>query len=228
MSAAVSPAAVDRFTPAQYTPYPRPDYGRAAMWSAAVAQCMQTLLGRLIEGLDQGLLVCDLRGRVLLETPALVRSLEAEPEHERLRATISQTVRTLIRLANSRPTPGVGEDVGAPVTFHELDTASARYRIRGSHLGPARVGTETETAVVVVLERTQQHLPLSDEALRERFRLTDRELAVARLLAQGQGNSDIAQTLTISPHTARRHTENVMLKLAVRSRAAVGAKLREG
>jgi DNA-binding NarL/FixJ family response regulator len=59
-----------------------------------------------------------------------------------------------------------------------------------------------------------------------RFRLTSREADVARLLARGESNARIASLLAISPHTARRHTEAVMLKLGVHSRAAVGSALR--
>jgi DNA-binding CsgD family transcriptional regulator len=56
--------------------------------------------------------------------------------------------------------------------------------------------------------------------------LTPRELQVARLLALGDSNAQIASALRISPHTARRHTESVMLKLGAKSRAQVGAILR--
>jgi DNA-binding CsgD family transcriptional regulator len=60
------------------------------------------------------------------------------------------------------------------------------------------------------------------------FGLTPREVDVARLLARGEPNAVVAQALGISPHTARRHTENVMLKLGARARAQVGAILRGG
>jgi DNA-binding CsgD family transcriptional regulator len=54
------------------------------------------------------------------------------------------------------------------------------------------------------------------------LRLTRREAEVAALLAGGGSNADIAVSLGISPHTARRHTESVMLKLRARTRAQVG------
>ncbi len=57
--------------------------------------------------------------------------------------------------------------------------------------------------------------------LRERYRLTKRETDVARLLAAGKSNAEIAAALSISEHTARRHTEQVLSKPDVRSRAAV-------
>jgi DNA-binding CsgD family transcriptional regulator len=60
----------------------------------------------------------------------------------------------------------------------------------------------------------------------EEFGLTPRQWDVARLLARGISNADIAATLGISPHTARRHTERVLRKLEVNSRAQVAAKVR--
>jgi DNA-binding NarL/FixJ family response regulator len=62
--------------------------------------------------------------------------------------------------------------------------------------------------------------------LQERYGLTRRELEVASLLAQGRTNTAIADTLHISTHTARHHTQRVLSKLGVHSRAAAGAKLR--
>ena len=62
--------------------------------------------------------------------------------------------------------------------------------------------------------------------LQERYGLTRRELEVATLLAQGRTNTAIASALHISTHTARHHTQRVLGKLGVHSRAAAGAKLR--
>lgn len=66
---------------------------------------------------------------------------------------------------------------------------------------------------------------LSDDELRERFGLTSRQVAVARLLGEGFSNAEIAQQLCVSYFTARNHTEQVLAKLNVPSRAAVGAVL---
>ena len=60
-----------------------------------------------------------------------------------------------------------------------------------------------------------------------RYRLTAREAEVAVLLTAGRGNAAIAAALRISPHTARHHTQRVLAKLGVHSRAEAGARLRE-
>ncbi|MET0397944.1 MAG: DNA-binding response regulator [Longimicrobiaceae bacterium] len=66
---------------------------------------------------------------------------------------------------------------------------------------------------------------LSDEELRERFGLTARQVVVARLLGEGCSNVEIAKRLSVSYYTARNHTEQVLAKLGIGSRAAVGAVL---
>jgi DNA-binding NarL/FixJ family response regulator len=62
--------------------------------------------------------------------------------------------------------------------------------------------------------------------LQQHFGMTPREVEVALLLAEGCSNSTVAQRLGISPHTARHHTQRVLVKLGVRSRAEAGARLR--
>jgi DNA-binding CsgD family transcriptional regulator len=79
--------------------------------------------------------------------------------------------------------------------------------------------------VFVLLERVTPE-PWPDAALRSRFRLTPRETAVARLLAERRPAREIAGALGISVHTARRHTEHVYAKLGLRSRRAVAEALR--
>jgi len=56
--------------------------------------------------------------------------------------------------------------------------------------------------------------------------LTTREMQVAMLLAEGRSNDEVAAALQVSPHTARHHTQHVLGKLGVHSRAQAGAKIR--
>jgi DNA-binding response OmpR family regulator len=67
---------------------------------------------------------------------------------------------------------------------------------------------------------------LRDEELMERFGLTQRQIEVSRLLAQGMSNAEIAESLGLSTYTARNHTEQVLFKLGASTRARVGAILR--
>lgn len=71
---------------------------------------------------------------------------------------------------------------------------------------------------------------LSRSVFKERHsNLTQREYEVLKLIVDGQSNSDIARTLTISEHTAKAHVCNIIQKLVVddRTQAAVKA-LKEG
>jgi DNA-binding NarL/FixJ family response regulator len=68
--------------------------------------------------------------------------------------------------------------------------------------------------------------PPDRDGLESAAGLTSREREVAQLLAEGLPNKAIAAELRISPHTARHHTQRVLTKLGVHSRAAAAVVLR--
>jgi len=53
--------------------------------------------------------------------------------------------------------------------------------------------------------------------------LTARELEVARLIATGSTNAEIAAALGIAPKTASAHVEHILAKLGVARRAEIAA-----
>jgi pimeloyl-ACP methyl ester carboxylesterase/DNA-binding CsgD family transcriptional regulator len=57
--------------------------------------------------------------------------------------------------------------------------------------------------------------------------LTDREMEVAALVAEGLTNQAIARRLSVAPRTAEAHVENIRRKLQVRSRAQIAAWVTE-
>jgi DNA-binding NarL/FixJ family response regulator len=59
----------------------------------------------------------------------------------------------------------------------------------------------------------QADLPIGDASARPRHRLTPREREILQLLAEGKGNKEIAEFLSISVKTAETHRANIMLKL---------------
>jgi DNA-binding CsgD family transcriptional regulator len=70
---------------------------------------------------------------------------------------------------------------------------------------------------------------LAPSSPRDRWNLSERELDVLRLAAEGCNNPEIAERLGISPHTVHRHMANVRTKLGGDSKAAVVARAtREG
>ena len=48
--------------------------------------------------------------------------------------------------------------------------------------------------------------------------LTDREMQVLRLIANGQDNAQIAAELHISPKTVKNHISNILMKLQIENR----------
>ena len=58
--------------------------------------------------------------------------------------------------------------------------------------------------------------------------LTDRELEVARLVAEGASNREVAGTLFLSQKTVERHLSNLFKKLGARNRTELAVKLRDG
>jgi DNA-binding CsgD family transcriptional regulator/tetratricopeptide (TPR) repeat protein len=55
--------------------------------------------------------------------------------------------------------------------------------------------------------------------------LSERELEIARLVARGASNPEIAQLLFLSRKTVERHVSNLLIKLAVRNRAELASRL---
>jgi two-component system, NarL family, nitrate/nitrite response regulator NarL len=55
--------------------------------------------------------------------------------------------------------------------------------------------------------------------------LTDRENEIALLVRQGLSNKEIAQRLHISPATVKNHVHNILEKLELTSRVAIGSQM---
>jgi len=187
---------------------------------------------RLMAALDEWqepLAVCDVKGRVLHENTALKQTLPTEGA-DRVLAAIRDVARSVAAAGN-------GGAAGGPIA-REVAAAGRAYRIRGTVVGPELCGFGVAALVSVTRQGASaaaaarypdeearrfesERLNARYEELRAVYRLTGREVEVIRLLLQRRSNSEIAQSLTISEHTARHHTESVLLKLGVRSRKDV-------
>jgi ATP/maltotriose-dependent transcriptional regulator MalT len=100
----------------------------------------------------------------------------------------------------------LGDDDGARIEFDDARTVFAR------------LGATTDLDRLAVTMRATAPSPggaVSTLSLRER--------EVLAAVAAGKTNRQIADDLTISPHTVSRHLENIFTKLGVSSRAAATA-----
>ena len=98
--------------------------------------------------------------------------------------------------------------------------------VRAAAQGAAWLSPRAAEVVLKRLRRTEQEQPPVLDPVVE---LSARELDVLRLIARGLENSQIAETLNISPRTAKNHVSNILAKLGLPSRvqAAIYA-LRSG
>jgi two-component system, NarL family, response regulator LiaR len=94
------------------------------------------------------------------------------------------------------------------VTSDELVSA-----IRAAALGRSTLSPEAARVLVQATRPTKQPL----------FDLTEREMEVLNLVAQGQNNQQIADALVISLATVKAHISNILSKLQVSSRAEASA-----
>jgi DNA-binding NarL/FixJ family response regulator len=135
-----------------------------------------------------------------------------------IRRAVDQAVRDVAR-AIVEETEGVRALPGALV--RTVRARDAVYHVRGSLLD-SRPGLAAESppAVVVVIERAPAEAPPAED-IRKALGLTRKQAIVARLLAAGLTNTQIADRLSISRHTARHHTESIMARLGRRTRAGV-------
>jgi DNA-binding NarL/FixJ family response regulator len=69
-----------------------------------------------------------------------------------------------------------------------------------------------------VLERLRTSSGARPEAEAIRSELSDREMQVLKLIANGEDNAQIAADLHISPKTVKNHISNIFMKLQIENR----------
>jgi len=174
----------------------------------------------VLNQLDEGIILLDDRCNTLWANTAFTSTIRADPECDRILAEtrrLAATVATADESFSSASAPPRAQFVARA----DVCTRVARYALRAVRLGRDAALMERPIDVVVSMARVIRRIP-DAEVLVSRFGLTPCEASVAVLLARGMSNRDIARTLAVSAHTARHHTESVLLKLDIHTRAAVG------
>jgi DNA-binding CsgD family transcriptional regulator len=150
----------------------------------------------------------------------LTRSPDAarlRTEAQRIAFGVGATARRRLETARSSST---SPDTTATRTVR---IGATMYQLRGSVVGEQLFAAGL--AVLVTMTAVQAE-PLSDDTLHARYGLTAREIQVARLIAAGLSNNEIADRLGVRFFTARNHVERTLAKLGVTSRHRVGPLLR--
>jgi DNA-binding CsgD family transcriptional regulator len=172
----------------------------------------------MLDKIGQRLVLFTVAGREIYRTAVMRRTLAEDPEHERIEAALEAVARGTAHMPLGNNRPEHARLLRDDLTRREIRTSTACYHLRGSLMGPDTVGPEPTVLV------SMDHLvtePPSAVTLRGRFGLTVREVQVACLLVQRLTNAEIASALGISSHTARHHTESVLMKVGVNTRQAL-------
>jgi len=97
----------------------------------------------------------------------------------------------------------------------DMPSEQLAQAIRAAARGESPIGPAVVAKLVSMVARMPAALapiPLPDP-------LSEREIEVLRLMAQGYSNKDIAETLVIAEGTAKNHVSNILGKLDARDRA---------
>jgi DNA-binding CsgD family transcriptional regulator len=175
-------------------------------------------LGRALGDLEIGLVATDLRTSEEYANDLFARMASAEADKRRFLALLRAQQATLPKSQPQRTGTTVAmRDV---VAVTEVEAGPTRFSVTIVKLGSWMVGVIAPVAPW----RGGVQLP-PPFVLAERHGFTVREAEVATLLATGLTNLEIASKLGISPFTARRHTERVLMKAGVKSRSGIAALL---
>jgi len=87
--------------------------------------------------------------------------------------------------------------------------------IRSAAVGESLI---SPTIAAKVLQRVRASSPMPGIAEQIQTQLSEREIEVLKLIANGRDNADIAGQLHISPKTVKNHISNILMKLQIENR----------
>jgi DNA-binding NarL/FixJ family response regulator len=87
--------------------------------------------------------------------------------------------------------------------------------IQAAAAGESRISPQIASKL---LQRLRSQTASEDAAETIRTELSDREIQVLKLIANGKDNAQIARELFISPKTVKNHISNILMKLQIENR----------
>jgi DNA-binding CsgD family transcriptional regulator len=194
---------------------------RAGVAAWANAQALRTNIARMLDALAEPALMFDAAGTLIHANPS-VPDLTSDPNAARLRSEAQRIAWSLG--ASLRRRSQTASRTGCETqAVRRVQMGGTVYSLRGSLVGEQLLGAEPAVLVTMAASAPE---PLTDDALATDYDLTPREIQVARLIAEGLSNTEIAERLGVKFFTARNHVERTLAKLGVPSRHRVGPLLR--
>jgi DNA-binding CsgD family transcriptional regulator len=182
-------------------------------------------IAAVLEVLDDGAVVFDSDGQHSL---ARNRSMSALVRDEPDRAGLERAVHQAALAAAWPTTPKKGRMSSSDpraLSRGWRSMGGIPYRLRAVRLPAGSLAAQE--AILVLVQRVGPLVPPAAQ-LMQQFGLTRREADVARLLAYGWSDREIAADLGLSAHTVRHHAEAVFVKTGVNSRKALALHLGSG
>ena len=204
--------------------FSRHTYSAWPLWALGVAAWRRGALDRAT-GLQQQSLRLRVRRNDRMGTTFCVEALAwiaaSRQQHERA-AVLLGTATGLWQSMGTTP------DGNQPMAGHHRDCERQARQALGEAAFQAAyhrgLGLPTADAVAYALQQPPEKPEKpSAPTLSAGAPLTPRELQVARLIAGGRSNKEIAAELVISQRTAENHVEHILAKLGFTSRAQVAA-----
>jgi DNA-binding CsgD family transcriptional regulator len=185
--------------------------------------------------IEMGVCVTDAHGRVLFENEGLRRQIKADRSERTLDEAMSDVRQAALQRVREEAAGegrrGVHPAVASAAVPRRIAKVSVQVRTHANQYRveaiPVAGAVRGLAHVIVMTIRARRPRRLTVEALRSRYGLTTREARVSALLGGGVRTREIAESLGISLHTARRHVESVLRKLGVHSRLDVRQRLNE-
>jgi DNA-binding CsgD family transcriptional regulator len=156
-----------------------------------------------------GLVVLSEDGEVESTTPGVERWLSDLPDGDldagRLPSAVHAVAGRALRTAESH------DDPGEVALARVLSRSGTWVVLHGTSL----VASGSRRAAVIV---EPAHPVRITPLLMSAYRLTEREQEVTRLVLRGHSTAEIAERLSVSPHTVQEHLKKIFEKTGVRSR----------
>ncbi len=132
-------------------------------------------------------------------------------------SSISPLTRVLV-LTISDQDDDVMDAILAGACGYLLKDSSIPDLMRGIEAASIGEALVSPAIAVKVLQRVRASSTSPQDAATIRAELSDREIEVLKLIANGNDNAQIAGELHISPKTVKNHISNILMKLQIENR----------